>query len=329
MSDKYERLRAWYLAHLRKSQLTGEFADGMTPATLIRRDREALELLIAEQDASLSPLSKSASGAIQKPLKLKPSNFLMVMNAVVAGWILFERSVDIELSVRMPIAILLLLSSLLLNATNRKLNSSEVTLLAVTQREKDIADYAFESFWSMDEDFKCAACNQAFEQLSGSPGYLLSGRSFLQLVTVGEQERLKEYFAQVKQSREVQKCETQLCRANGSHIDLELSAEYSSSDSTYYCLGIDITERKNVDRLKEQLMDMLSHDLKTRLFDVWRFTTGNSFRKRLPFNQLHADVRSSRPQQIAIVDHRYIGVIQARAALSLALKSQELALVDA
>jgi PAS domain S-box-containing protein len=265
MNYEYERLRAWYLAHLRKSQLTGEFADGMTPATLIKRDREALELLIAEQDASVSSLSNSASGAVQKPLKLKSVSLLMIVNAVVAVWILFERSSDIELSVRMAIAILLLLPCLLLNDTNRKLNSSEVTLHAVTQREKDIADYAFEAFWSMDENFKCVSCNQAFERLSGSPGYLFSGRSFLQLVTAGEQERLKEYFAQVRQSQVVQKCETQLSRANSSLVDLELSAEYSSSDSTYYCLATDITERKNVARLKEQIVDMLSHDLKTPL----------------------------------------------------------------
>jgi hypothetical protein len=69
-SERYERLRAWYLAHLRKSQLTSDIADianGMTPATLIKRDREALELLIAEEN------SPPATESRREPFKFNPA----------------------------------------------------------------------------------------------------------------------------------------------------------------------------------------------------------------------------------------------------------------
>ena len=43
-----------------KSNLVGDIASGVTPATLIKRDREVLEMLIAESE----PVERSQSGAI-------------------------------------------------------------------------------------------------------------------------------------------------------------------------------------------------------------------------------------------------------------------------
>jgi PAS domain S-box-containing protein len=258
----YERLRAWYLAHLRKSQLADEVAGDMTPATLIKRDREALELLIAD-DSALTPQTNLASE--RQPLKLNPAILIVFVNIIVASWFLFAPVIGLDFSVRLAIAILLVLSNLIINDSMRKANQSEVTLNAVSQREKDIADYAYEAFWSLDEDFEYVASNQAFERLTGNPSYLILGRSFLQAVPLYEQERFKQYLSQVKLSQKPQKYETQILQAGGALVDLELTAEYSSFDATYYCLALDITARKNVDRLKEQLMAMLSHDLKTPL----------------------------------------------------------------
>ena len=68
-----------------------------------------------------------------------------------------------------------------------------------------------------------------------------------------------------QESKQVQKFETQMLRGDGSLVDLELTAEFSPSDDAFYCVAVDISQRKEVERLKEQLMAMLSHDLKTPL----------------------------------------------------------------
>src|SRR5271154_6437598 len=57
--DSYHQLRSWYLARLRKSSLTSDMNSSLTPASLIRRDRDALEKLITRSADELSASNQS------------------------------------------------------------------------------------------------------------------------------------------------------------------------------------------------------------------------------------------------------------------------------
>jgi PAS domain S-box-containing protein len=265
---KYERLRAWYLAHLRKSNLVGDIASGVTPATLIKRDREALEMLIADSE----PVQPSHSGSNSFATRLARPYFKSVLligivNGLGAFWLLsgFGSSVSNEWTPRFGLALLLVLSGIFLAILAKRFYRSEVTLQAVTQREQAIADYAYEAFWSVDADYNFVAINPAFERLLGTRNFRHLQKSLFSVVPADEHERLKQCLTTAKDSKQVQKVETQMLKDDGSVVDLELTAEYSISDATFYCVAVDISSRKEVERLKEQLMAMLSHDLKTPL----------------------------------------------------------------
>jgi PAS domain S-box-containing protein len=282
---KYERLRAWYLAHLRKSNLVGDIASGVTPATLIKRDREVLEMLIAESE----PVERSQSGAITDSNSLaarfarpyfKTVVLINVANALGAFWLLsgFGNSITYDWTPRFGLAILLVLSGIFLAILAKQFYRSEVTLHAVTQREQAIADYAYEAFWSIDADYDFVAINPAFERLLGTQNFRHLQKSLFSVVPKDEHERLKLRLSAAKDSKQVQAFETQMLKDDGSVVDLELTAEYSISDAMFYCVAVDISPRKEVERLKEQLMAMLSHDLKTPLSSL-RFSLallGNS-----------------------------------------------------
>ena len=265
---KYERLRAWYLAHLRKSNLVGDIASGVTPATLIKRDREALEMLIAESapGPQSNPSASSFATRLDRPY-FKPALLIIIANGLGALWVLFGSgsSLTTEWAPKFGLAILFVLSSILLVILAKSFYRTQVTLQAVTQREQVIADYAYEAFWSIDADYNFLAINPAFERVLGTQNFRYLNKSLFAAVPKDEHERLKQRLQKAQESKQVQKFETQMLRDDGSVVDLELTAEYSISDSSFYCVAVDISPRKEVERLKEQLMAMLSHDLKTPL----------------------------------------------------------------
>jgi signal transduction histidine kinase len=90
-------------------------------------------------------------------------------------------------------------------------------------------------------------------------------KSFFAALPPTEHERVKSALAKAKQQKQPEQVETQVKRSDGTVIDIELSAEYSESDIVFYCVARDISERKEIESIKEQLMAMLSHDLKTPL----------------------------------------------------------------
>ena len=198
-SSKYERLRSWYLAHLRKSQLVGDIASGVTPAALIKRDREALERLIADTApvSNVKPTG-SADGGQTGRRQLKPIFVLMVVNLVVAIWLVtgIGNPVITEFPTRLALSTLFVLGSMLLYRSTKEVNQYQVKLLAVTQREADIADYAYEAFWSIDGNYKFVAVNPAFERLFGSQNNFFVDTSLFAVIPEKEQERLKLHFVE-------------------------------------------------------------------------------------------------------------------------------------
>ena len=264
----YERLRAWYLAHLRKSQLVGDIAGDVTPATLIKRDREALEKLISETAPAVQAERASNKAVGPKPERPYQKTTLMlgVANAAAAIWLvcgLFPL-LSTDFPQRLAVATLLVLSLIFVVLLSKALQQAQNKYQAVTLREQVIADYAYEAFWSIDDNFDFIAINLAGERLLGTR-YQFMNKSFYAAVPKGEHTRIAQFFAKAKQLKQTQKFETQMLKNDGSTVDVELSAEYSVSDLNFYCVAMDISGRKEVERIKEQLMAMLSHDLKTPL----------------------------------------------------------------
>lgn len=80
-----------------------------------------------------------------------------------------------------------------------------------------------------------------------------------------EIDRVKQTFDDAKSGGASKRVETQIRGKNQSLTDVDLSVHYSVSESSYYCILTDISERKEIERLKDQLTAMLSHDLRTPL----------------------------------------------------------------
>src|SRR5262249_6033453 len=65
--------------------------------------------------------------------------------------------------------------------------------------------------------------------------------------------------------------ECRLMRKDGSIISTLWSVTWSEADDSFICVAHDITERKQMERLKEEFVSMVSHDLRTPLTSVQNY----------------------------------------------------------
>ncbi|MBA3855781.1 MAG: hypothetical protein C0507_02620 [Cyanobacteria bacterium PR.3.49] len=57
--------------------------------------------------------------------------------------------------------------------------------------------------------------------------------------------------------------ETELKNKSGAAVDIQISAHWSEQEQTYFCVAHDIGARKELERMKQSFMAMVSHDLRT------------------------------------------------------------------
>src|ERR1700733_3958005 len=168
--DADERLRSWYLARLRKTALQAEAGSDLTPATLVRTDRDALEKLIAEPALTHSQIPKTdAVARLKEAAPLLFSTALVAINALLFVWILFDEPCSAAL---LPIARLFFLALLVLSSgaaifLSRLLAHRKATLGALAERERTIAESTMDGFWSLDADFRFVAVSPTTQRLLG------------------------------------------------------------------------------------------------------------------------------------------------------------------
>jgi PAS domain S-box-containing protein len=62
--------------------------------------------------------------------------------------------------------------------------------------------------------------------------------------------------------------ESRIRKTDGNYIDTVWNARWSAPDKSFFCIIHDISERKNAERLKQEVMAMVSHDLRSPLASI-------------------------------------------------------------
>lgn len=171
----YQKLKSWYLASLRKSALSAQAGNDLTPATLVLTDRQSLENLIAET-------AEPASRITARKKEWAPWLFcglVLVTNLLTLAWIAFDEPLLPALipAAKMVLALLLLLSCISTYFFVRMLYLRSAMLSALKQREEAIADYALDPFLSIDGNYNLIAESPAMQRLMGLNDSQLAGVS--------------------------------------------------------------------------------------------------------------------------------------------------------
>lgn len=146
-------------------------------------------------------------------------------------------------------------------------NDMASALAAAMRKERAILENAFDVICSIDSNGKFISVSPACERLLGYAQPELIGKEYIQLVVEADRPATVAAVLNVVSAPGGQ-FENRLIRNDGSAIDVLWSVQWSKPEQSLFCVIHDITQRKIIERMKQEFVSMVSHDLRTPLTSV-------------------------------------------------------------
>ncbi|MBS1953919.1 MAG: PAS domain S-box protein [Cyanobacteria bacterium SZAS-4] len=140
-----------------------------------------------------------------------------------------------------------------------------------TRKQRAAFENAVDVICSIDKDGRFAAVNPASTTVWGLAPDELLGTRISQMVFKDDVNDTLEKIKQIISDQSSGAFENRVIRSDKTLVDMNWTAQWSGEEKTLYCVAHDITERKQIDRLKADFVAMVSHDLRTPLNSVQGF----------------------------------------------------------
>ncbi len=134
--------------------------------------------------------------------------------------------------------------------------------------ERALIDNANDVICSIDKQGKFAAINPAAVKILGYEPKELLAKPYVELVLPEDKDHVKGCMENLLKSHGQEIIETRMIRKDGKPVDILFSVYWSGEEETYFCVLHDVTERKEAERIKQEVIAMVSHDLRTPLTAV-------------------------------------------------------------
>lgn len=138
-------------------------------------------------------------------------------------------------------------------------------LVEANRKERALVENAVEVICSIDGHGVISELNPAAEQLWGYKQDELLGQRVMNLVAESDHEVTTQKFNDARNSKSVIKFENKTLAKSGTGVDAQWAVSWSPSDNSLYCVIHDISERKKLEQLKREFIQMVSHDLRVPL----------------------------------------------------------------
>lgn len=141
-------------------------------------------------------------------------------------------------------------------------------LKEVSKRERALAENAADVICSIAANGTFTEVNPAAKTVWGIDPQELLGQRYLNLISPRGHEKILQAMQQAMQDKTAFSIENQMVRKDGSLRDTLWSGTWSDEDQSMFCVVHDVTDRKNLERMKQEFVNMISHDLRTPLTSV-------------------------------------------------------------
>ncbi|HEY9732975.1 MAG TPA: ATP-binding protein [Drouetiella sp.] len=137
-------------------------------------------------------------------------------------------------------------------------------LQETASKEHLVIEGARDVICSLEKTGRIVAINPACTKILGFlPEDLIGARLINYLAE--ESESAQRFFKQLQEDNEQEPIEVKMKHLDGRFIDTSWSVQWSKDENTAFCVVHDISERKAAERLREEVLYMVSHDLRTPL----------------------------------------------------------------
>jgi PAS domain S-box-containing protein len=141
-------------------------------------------------------------------------------------------------------------------------------LQAAHEKERAIVDNAQDVICSLDDEGRFASINPAVLTMLGYRPVDLDGRQAVELIFEEDVSKALDYFNNAQKGKSGGALEVKMKDRAGAVLDTLWSAQWSDKDNSLFCVIHDMTLRKQAERLKEEVVAMVNHDLRTPLTTV-------------------------------------------------------------
>ncbi len=135
-------------------------------------------------------------------------------------------------------------------------------------RERNLITHAADVVCSIDERGNLISANPYTSLLLKFDEEELQGISIFDLVSATDCAKVDTLFQSSTKSGTTRVEEVQMVTKDKTTIDTAWSIVWSKSDQSFFCVMHDVTERKELERLKQDFIAMISHDLRTPLMSL-------------------------------------------------------------
>jgi PAS domain S-box-containing protein len=142
------------------------------------------------------------------------------------------------------------------------------TLADLARKERAVVDNAVDVICSIDDNGRFLSVNQASFKAWGYEADELVGQKITNLVVDEDRDRTLQTIQALIGSRESKLFENRVARKDESLVETLWSATWSAKENAFFCVAHDITQRKEVERMKAEFLSMVSHDLRTPLTSI-------------------------------------------------------------
>ncbi len=149
------------------------------------------------------------------------------------------------------------------------------SLVALERRYAELYEKATDALFAVDLSGRMRALNRQAETISGYSRRELENLHFTDLVAPEELGRLKGYFERRLRGEEAPtEYEVRYIHASGEErwVEVHISRE-ASSVGTFQASVRDVTERKRLEAVRQEFLQMVSHDVKTPLAVIQGFAS--------------------------------------------------------
>jgi PAS domain S-box-containing protein len=136
------------------------------------------------------------------------------------------------------------------------------------RKETAAVNNALDVICTIDGEGKIAAINPSSLKIFGYGPEDMLGTRISQIVYREDVAQTLENISQAIGQKAVQTFENRIVRCNGTLADISWSVYWSPDEKSWFCMASDITERKEMDRIKREFIALVSDDLKAPLIAI-------------------------------------------------------------
>jgi PAS domain S-box-containing protein len=144
-------------------------------------------------------------------------------------------------------------------------HSMSEALHEARRKEKAVFDNSQDGILSIDSGGFIGSANPAAERLFGRSRSELQSKSVYDITAADYFEQTKQAFADVSGASEPQTIESRIVRQDGSTCDVLWSLSWSADQQSVIAIAHDISQRKQLEKLKGQFLQVVSQDMRTPL----------------------------------------------------------------